>query len=161
MEFKHFSHDHGLVYHQVPQGSEIHCSGCKFPGSSNVYVCWKCSYFLHEQCFCATRSLKHSSHPLHPLTLVSYPTYPSSSFFCNSCNLIGNGFCYCCSECEFDIHIRCAHMTNIATNVHVSHPTNSVPCIPAPNDAHNLNPHDQNHVYPPQNNPFPNYVPSL
>ncbi|KAL0464371.1 UNVERIFIED_CONTAM: hypothetical protein Slati_0324700 [Sesamum latifolium] len=109
MEFKHFSHNHGLVFHQLPQGSEIHCSGCKSPGLGNVYVCWQCSYFLHEQCFRAARSLKHPSHPLHPLTLVPFPTYPSASFFCNSCNHAGYGFSYSCSECEFDIHVHCAH----------------------------------------------------
>ncbi|KAI3448945.1 hypothetical protein Pfo_005610 [Paulownia fortunei] len=161
MEFKHFSHNHGLVFHQMPQGSEIHCSGCKSPGSGNVYACWKCSYFLHEQCFRATRSLKHPSHPLHPLTLVPYPTYPSTSFFCNSCNLVGNGFCYCCSECEFDVHVHCAHMTG-ATTTHVSHPTSvAVPNFSMPNDAHSFNHQLQNPIYPPiHNNLFPNYVPS-
>ncbi|CAI9103230.1 OLC1v1001679C1 [Oldenlandia corymbosa var. corymbosa] len=112
MEFKHFSHVHGLVYHQIPQGTEIQCSGCKFPGSGNVYACWQCSYFLHEQCFQASRSLKHHSHTAHPLTLVPYPTYPSNSFYCNTCNLIGNGFSYCCSECDFDLHIHCALKPN-------------------------------------------------
>ncbi|KAK4416166.1 hypothetical protein Salat_2724000 [Sesamum alatum] len=156
MEFKHFSHIHGLVFHQTPQGSEIHCSGCKSPAvasSANVYVCWKCNYFLHEQCFRATRSLTHPSHPLHPLTLVPYPTYPSTSFFCNSCNLVGNGFCYCCSECEFDVHVHCAHHMS-AANVSTTHPNTSVA-------VHNNFPQPQNHVYPPvQNNTFPNYVSS-
>ncbi|KAL0374031.1 UNVERIFIED_CONTAM: hypothetical protein Sradi_3318800 [Sesamum radiatum] len=163
MEFKHFSHIHGLVFHQTPQGSEIHCSGCKSPGSAgNVYVCWKCNYFLHEQCFRATRSLRHPSHLLHPLTLVPYPTYPSTSFFCNSCNLIGNGFRYCCSECEFDVHVHCAHMS---TNISTTHPNTSVAVqnfTTTNEQTHNFaNPQPQNHVYPPvQNNTFPNYVSS-
>lgn len=157
MEFKHFSHIHGLVFHQPPQGSEIHCSGCKSPGpAGNVYACWKCNYFLHEQCFRATRSLNHPSHSIHPLTLVPYPTYPSTQFFCNSCSLVGNGFCYCCSECEFDVHVHCAHM---AASPHLSHSAS----VPLPNMSHNPQvynhqPH-QNHVYPPiQHNPFPSYA---
>ncbi|EYU27142.1 hypothetical protein MIMGU_mgv1a026726mg, partial [Erythranthe guttata] len=104
MEFMHFSHNHGLVYHQAIQGYEFHCSGCKSAGSGDVYVCWQCNYFLHEHCFRSERSLKHPYHPLHPLTLMPSPTYPSGSFSCNSCSLDGDGFSYSCSECEFDIH---------------------------------------------------------
>ncbi|KAL6557458.1 hypothetical protein OROMI_017808 [Orobanche minor] len=161
MEFKHFSHKHGLFFHQTPQGSDIHCSGCKSPGSGNVYACWKCNYFLHEHCFRAKRSLEHPSHPIHPLTLVPYPTYASTSFFCNSCNLAGSGFCYCCSECEFDVHVHCAHtVTGGAPNPHGSHLASAV----VANDPHGYN-HQahQNSIYPPpiQNNLFPNYVPSL
>ncbi|KAL2234239.1 uncharacterized protein LOC105170022 [Sesamum indicum] len=154
MEFKHFSHNHGLVFHQLPQGSEIHCSGCKSPGLGNVYVCWQCSYFLHEQCFRAARSLKHPSHPLHPLTLVPFPTYPSGSFFCNSCNHAGYGLSYSCSECEFDIHVHCAHLPN--PNSHLSPSP-----IANPNFSQNFNPQPQNPIYPPpiQTNAFPGYPP--
>ncbi|KAL2491473.1 Cysteine/Histidine-rich C1 domain family protein [Abeliophyllum distichum] len=152
MEFKHFSHNHGLVFHQLPQGTEIHCSGCKTVASGLVYACWQCRYFLHEQCFQATRSFKHPSHPLHPLTLVPYPTHPSSSFFCDSCNILGNGFCYCCSECDFDLHVHCAY--NSAT-----------PPVNFPNfavETQNFNPHaapnmPQNSTHPTiQNSPYPN-----
>ncbi|KAI3444938.1 hypothetical protein Pfo_001603 [Paulownia fortunei] len=159
MEFKHFSHNHGLVFHQMPQGSEIHCSGCKSPGSGNVYVCWQCSYFLHEQCFRAARSLKHPSHPLHPVTLVPFPTYPSGSFFCNSCNLAGDGFSYSCSECEFDIHVHCAHMPN--ANPHVPPSPVAAPNFSTPNAAQNFNSQPHNPIYPPpiQTSAFPTYPP--
>lgn len=152
MEFKHFSHSHGLVFHQTGQGPEVHCSGCRSPGSGNIYACWKCNYFLHEQCFRATRSLSHPSHPIHPLTLVSYPTYPSTQFFCNSCNLVGNGFCYCCSECDFDVHVHCAHL---AAPPNLSHSTS----VPLPNSTHNFSHHpNQNPLYPPPlTTPFPTY----
>nr|GMD59496.1 putative DC1, C1-like, Zinc finger, RING/FYVE/PHD-type [Ipomoea batatas] len=82
----------------MPQGAQIQCSGCHCPGTGPVYACWRCSFFLHDQCFRASRSLKHPSHHLHPLTLTPYPTYPSNSFYCNSCTLIGSGFSYSCSE---------------------------------------------------------------
>ncbi|CAK9144774.1 unnamed protein product [Ilex paraguariensis] len=119
-QYKHFSHIHGLLFHQMPQGSEIHCSGCNSSGSGCVYVCWQCNFFLHEQCFQANRSMKHPYHPTHSLTLVPYPTYPSNSFFCNSCCQVGTGFSYSCSECEFDLHVHCAYMTQ--TTPHVSQP---------------------------------------
>ncbi|KAL3815031.1 hypothetical protein ACJIZ3_016299 [Penstemon smallii] len=175
MEVNHFSHNHGLVFHQMPQGSKIHCSACKSPGSGNVYVCWQCRHFLHEQCFRATRSLKHPSHTLHPLTLMPYPTYPSGSFFCNSCTLIGNGLSYSCMECQFDMHVHCALVPN--ANPHVPPFSATEPNFYVPNDAQNYHlnpiyPHTfptyppQNSTqifspYPPiQNNPFPNFPPS-
>ncbi|KAL8495900.1 hypothetical protein ACS0TY_019860 [Phlomoides rotata] len=135
MELKHFSHNHGLAFHQVPQGTQIHCSACKSPASANAYACWQCNYFLHEQCFRAARSLKHPSHPHHPLTLVPFPTYPSGSFVCNTCNHSGDGFSYTCSECEFDLHVHCALM-----------PT------PNPHPLPNYNSQPQNPIYPPPHN---------
>ncbi|KAK2977022.1 hypothetical protein RJ640_022288 [Escallonia rubra] len=112
MEYRHFSHGHALNLHEMPQGAETRCSGCNSPATGSVYVCWHCSFFLHEQCFRATRSLKHPSHPTHPLTLVPYPTYPSNSFFCNACTQVGTGLSYSCSDCEFDLHIQCAYSLN-------------------------------------------------
>ncbi|GFP93137.1 hypothetical protein PHJA_001458000 [Phtheirospermum japonicum] len=156
MEFKHFSHTHGLVFHHT--GSEVHCSGCKSSATGNVYACWKCNYFLHEQCFRATRSLNHPAHPTHPLTLVPYPTYPSSSIICHSCHLVGNGFSYCCSECEFDVHVHCAHLVT-GTPTGSSHLTS---LVVHDTHGHSFNNQVQNPIYPPpiQNNLFPNYVPS-
>ncbi|KAL6495649.1 hypothetical protein OROGR_030212 [Orobanche gracilis] len=148
MEFKHFSHHHGLVLHQMPQGSEAQCSGCKSPASGEIYACWQCNYFLHGQCFRAARSLKHPSHPLHPLTLVPFPTHPSGSFLCNACHNAGDGFSYCCSACEFDIHVHCACLPN-ASN----------PLVPSPPPL--TDPNFNNHIYPPpiQTSPYPTYPP--
>ncbi|XP_019191908.1 PREDICTED: uncharacterized protein LOC109186399 [Ipomoea nil] len=132
MEFKHFSHNHGLVFHQMPQSAQIQCSGCHCLGTGPVYTCWRCSFFLHDQCFRANRSLKHPSHPLHPLTLTPYPTYPSNSFYCNSCTLIGSGFSYSCSECDFDLHVHCAYSPI---------PNQPIPCShPNPNPIPNFSP---------------------
>ncbi|KAM7512290.1 hypothetical protein LguiB_011165 [Lonicera macranthoides] len=146
MESKHFSHTHGLIVHQVPGGSEITCSGCKFPGTGSVYACWPCGYFLHEQCFHATRSMNHASHQTHPLTLVPYPTYPSNSFFCNSCNLVGSGLSYSCSNCDFDLHVHCAFMPS-TTTTYDSYPPSMNLNYPIPEKT------------TPQNNPIPIYPP--
>lgn len=131
----------------MPQGTEIQCSGCKFPGSGGAYVCWQCSYFLHEKCFHASRSLKHPSHTAHPLTLVPYPTYPSNSFYCNICNLAGSGFSYCCSECDFDLHVHCAFVPNPTPGIE-----NSSTTLPYPNSgyggAHNFNPQPASPAHP-------------
>ncbi|MFS8026760.1 putative transcription factor interactor and regulator Znf-B family [Helianthus anomalus] len=65
--FKHFSHLHNLIMHQMPQGIEVSCSACHSSATGIVYVCWQCNFFLHDQCYQANRSLKHPSHPIHPL----------------------------------------------------------------------------------------------
>ncbi|KAI3818662.1 hypothetical protein L1987_12477 [Smallanthus sonchifolius] len=114
--YKHFSHAHNLIIHQTHEAAKMSCSGCNSPVIGTVYACWQCNFVLHEQCFHATRSLKHPSHPSHPLTLVPYPTYPSNSFYCNSCKLTGTGLSYSCSDCEFDLHVHCAH-----SYMHVQH----------------------------------------
>ncbi|KAK1424921.1 hypothetical protein QVD17_20262 [Tagetes erecta] len=132
---KHFSHLHNLVMHQMPEGVQVTCSCCNSSGTGTVYVCWQCNFFVHAQCFKATRSLKHPSHPLHPLTLVPYPTYPSNSFYCNSCQSIGTGFSYSCADCEFDLHVQCACPISEATSfqelvqVHNSNMENNVPFV--------------------------------
>ncbi|XP_075477570.1 uncharacterized protein LOC142518661 [Primulina tabacum] len=173
MEFKHFSHTHSLVFHQVQHGSQVQCSGCKTPGTGNVYACWQCSYFLHEHCYRATRSLRNPTHPVHPLTLMPYPTYPSNTFICNSCHIAGNGFSYGCAECDFDLHIHCASnnpyptpytsqsnvaitnpiyppiQTNPYPNYNPPHNPSDIPCFSQPQGAT---------TYPPlQSNPFPTY----
>ncbi|KAL8268339.1 hypothetical protein R6Q59_002137 [Mikania micrantha] len=154
--YKHFSHMHNLVMHQMPEGIDVSCSGCNASANQTVYVCWQCNFFLHEQCFRATRSLKHPSHPSHPLTLVPYPTYPSNSFYCNSCQIMGTGFSYSCADCEFDLHVQCAHSISGAISfqelvpagwngVHNSNMANNVPFASVP-DSHSIpfiHTHDQ------------------
>ncbi|XP_051123475.1 uncharacterized protein LOC127246258 [Andrographis paniculata] len=117
--YKHFSHAHALAVHHTAPGSDVHCSGCKSRAAGCVYACWACNYFLDQQCFAAARSMLHPAHPTHPLTLLPYPTYASASFFCNACGLAGDAFCYCCSDCEFDVHVRCAaaHNPNAAAGL--------------------------------------------
>ncbi|KAK9051595.1 hypothetical protein SSX86_028222 [Deinandra increscens subsp. villosa] len=119
--YKHFSHLHNLIMHQMPEGIDVSCSGCHSSATGTVYVCWQCNFFLHDQCYYATRSLKHPSHPPHPLTLVPYPTYQSNSFYCNSCEIIGTGFSYSCADCEFDLHVQCAHSISGATSLNNAH----------------------------------------
>ncbi|KAK9064371.1 hypothetical protein SSX86_015753 [Deinandra increscens subsp. villosa] len=109
---QHFSHPHTLSFHKsLDQDAQlITCNGCTFPCTGTpVYSCDPCKFFLHDQCFNATRSLNHSSHPQHPLSLFPSPTYTSGSFVCNSCNKTGSGLCFCCPACGFDLHIHCAY----------------------------------------------------
>ncbi|KAL4563689.1 hypothetical protein LXL04_027734 [Taraxacum kok-saghyz] len=107
---KHFSHPHNLSFHKSLEGAQLTCTGCNFPCTGTpVYSCRRCKFFLHDQCFNAARSLIHPSHPAHPLSLFPSSTYSGGSFICSSCNQIGSGLCFCCSVCEFDLHIHCAY----------------------------------------------------
>ncbi|KAL1818781.1 hypothetical protein ACET3Z_013650 [Daucus carota] len=138
MEHKHFSHPHGLTFHQNKLKSETNCSGCKLPCSENTYVCWECRFFLHQQCFDAPRSLDHPSHPIHPLNLVPYPTYQSGRFICDSCHLPGFGFSFSCSKCEYDLHLHCSKVTAESSKSelkqihHKSHPEHVLHLLPSP-----------------------------
>ncbi|KAL4585797.1 hypothetical protein LXL04_010423 [Taraxacum kok-saghyz] len=114
--FKHFSHAHNLAIHQSHEAANMSCTACNLLAMGTIYACWQCNFILHDQCFRATRSLNHPSHPSHPLTLVPYPTYPSNSFYCNSCKLTGTGLSYSCSDCEFDLHVHCAHSISNASH---------------------------------------------
>ncbi|XP_028092868.1 F-box protein At5g07610-like [Camellia sinensis] len=115
---KHFSHPHNLTLLKFPNIG-IDCSGCNLPCSGVIFVCSQCKFFLHQQCFLASRSINHPSHPIHPLTLVPYPTYTSGSFTCDSCGQSGSGFCFSCSSCDFDLHIHCASENTTTTNQEV------------------------------------------
>ncbi|CAL5328381.1 unnamed protein product [Camellia sinensis] len=115
---KHFSHPHNLTLLKFPNIG-IDCSGCNLPCSGVIFVCSQSKFFLHQQCFLASRSINHPSHPIHPLTLVPYPTYASGSFTCDSCGQSGSGFCFSCSSCDFDLHIHCASENTTTTNQEV------------------------------------------
>ncbi|KAK4372224.1 hypothetical protein RND71_007608 [Anisodus tanguticus] len=108
---QHFSHSHNLkIVNPADQAKTLTCNACEQPDNNkpNFHGCNSCQYFLHENCFNAPRFLVHSSHPSHPLTLLQTPTYSSHSYTCKACGSAGNGFCFSCACCEFDIHLQCA-----------------------------------------------------
>ncbi|XP_055817766.1 protein VACUOLELESS GAMETOPHYTES-like [Solanum dulcamara] len=114
---QHFSHPHILKLIVNPTDTEtelLTCNACEQPNNSNkpFYGCNTCQYFLHENCFNAPRFLNHTSHSSHPLTLHQIPSYSSRSYTCKACGSAGNGFCFSCACCEFDIHLQCASCPN-------------------------------------------------
>ncbi|XP_024992439.1 histone-lysine N-methyltransferase 2D-like [Cynara cardunculus var. scolymus] len=143
--FNHFSHPHKLSFHKSLEAAQLVCTGCKFTCTGTpVYSCRPCKFFLHEQCFDAPRSMTHPAHPPHPLSLFPSPTYSSGSFICSSCDQIGSGLCFCCSICEFDLHIHCAYndpnlkmgstapLKQIQLKSHPNHLVHHVPKPPYP-----------------------------
>ncbi|XP_016459592.1 protein VACUOLELESS GAMETOPHYTES-like [Nicotiana tabacum] len=108
---QHFSHSHILKLVNPTEVETLTCNACEQPNNNNkpnFYGCSSCQYFLHENCFNAPRFLDHSSHSSHPLTLLASPTYSSRSYTCKACGSVGNGFCFSCACCEFDVHLQCA-----------------------------------------------------
>ncbi|XP_075095916.1 protein VACUOLELESS GAMETOPHYTES-like [Nicotiana tabacum] len=108
---QHFSHPHNLKLVNPTESETLSCNACEKPNNNNkpnFYGCNSCQYFLHENYLNAPRFLDHSSHPSHPLNLFPIPTYSSRSYTCKACGSNGNGFCFSCACCEFDIHLQCA-----------------------------------------------------
>ncbi|KAH0782411.1 hypothetical protein KY290_002009 [Solanum tuberosum] len=117
---QHFSHPH-ILKPIVNPPETLTCNACEQPNNNkpNFHGCNSCQYFLHDNCFNAPRFLNHSSHPSHPLTLHQIPSYSSRSYTCKACGSAGNGFCFSCAACGFDIHLQCASSpSSILVNNH-------------------------------------------
>ncbi|XP_012849640.1 PREDICTED: uncharacterized protein LOC105969431 [Erythranthe guttata] len=126
---QHFNHKHILTHLQIDEVvEETRCNACGCDvdcdsglDDKQLYGCTDCKYFLHEKCAEAPRSIEHRSHPSHRLTLHAAPTYSNQSFICNACGHVGDGFCYSCAHCSFDLHIFCSAWPH-TTLVEEEHP---------------------------------------
>ncbi|CAH2060452.1 unnamed protein product [Thlaspi arvense] len=119
----HFSHPHRLQL--IPTTSSPPCSACKLAGGSDrVYSCRPCNFYLHESCSKMNQVITHPSHPSHMLTLLVAPVYDGGYFNCDGCGVMGTGFSYQCSACDFDIHALCAYKP--LSIIHMSHPQHSL-----------------------------------
>ncbi|ESQ51205.1 hypothetical protein EUTSA_v10016319mg [Eutrema salsugineum] len=119
----HFSHPHRLQL--TPATSSPPCSACKLAGGNGrVYSCRPCNFSLHESCSKMSQVITHPSHPSHTLTLLVAPVYDGGYFNCDGCGVIGTGFGYQCSRCDFDIHALCAYKP--LSIIHKSHPQHNL-----------------------------------
>ncbi|GAA0183861.1 hypothetical protein LIER_31202 [Lithospermum erythrorhizon] len=109
---QNFTHPHVLHHLKLDEQKPITCNACEETITTTIpfHGCPSCNFHLHTQCFTSPLYLHHPSHPSHPLTLLPTPTYSSRSFNCDACGFRGNGSCYNCSSCDFDIHLRCANL---------------------------------------------------
>ena len=91
---------------------EIDCPVCgnklgNMPLSSGVVICSDgCQYGVHGSCAHLPQEVKSPFHPQHPITLKR-PQY-GRRFVCMGCNLLVNGFGYCCNYCDFQLDRECA-----------------------------------------------------
>ncbi|PWA45710.1 cysteine/Histidine-rich C1 domain family protein [Artemisia annua] len=137
MDYKHFSHPHNLIIHRAYElGIQVNCSGCNSPCDNTttaVHACHPCNYFLHDHCANAGRYVKHPCHKAHPLILLPHPTYAGNTFICNACGHPGKSFSYCCTPCEFDLHVGCAFLPISVTHKAHQHELSlsyGVPVVP-------------------------------
>ncbi|KAF5764594.1 putative chromatin regulator PHD family [Helianthus annuus] len=102
-------------------------------------ICFKlCTLLLYH--FLRGVSLHFFWCYLRVLKLFASPTYKSGSFLCDLCEKTGSGFCFCCSNCEFDLHIHCAYNTlnprsptSLPDEVELkSHPNHRLKLFPKP-----------------------------
>ncbi|CAH2047947.1 unnamed protein product, partial [Thlaspi arvense] len=112
----HFLHDHHLrLDDNILYDENKLCQACVLPiFEGNSYSCMECEFILHETCVKSRRRIQHALHP-HPLTLADKSDDISEyGFFqCNACKRFCGGFVYKCpmKECEFDLDVRCASVS--------------------------------------------------
>ncbi|CAN6996004.1 hypothetical protein BRARA_E00894 [Brassica rapa] len=110
----HFLHDHHLYLQaSILYDENKFCQACVLPiFEGNIYSCIECGFILHETCAQSRRKLQHALHP-HPLTLRHVNPYEYVGFTCDACDRLCGGFIYGChlKECDFDLDIRCASIS--------------------------------------------------
>jgi hypothetical protein len=122
-EIKHFCHEHDLKLTKEELQSDEKCDGCMHPIFPHpFYSCAQCGFFLHKSCVELPRKMRHPLHP-HLLTLFAKTPYAGfSSFYCNVCRRVCNGFTYHCEECMFDADVQCSLISDILTHDGHEHP---------------------------------------
>ena len=108
---KYFDHPHHQLSLGKTNNSEIDCPACgKKLDSSSHYICSDgCTYGVHKSCAELPQVVQSPFHPQHTLTLKR-PRY-SRQFVCKGCNLLSNGFCYHCNDCNFQLDRECPFVT--------------------------------------------------
>ncbi|PON40242.1 Zinc finger, PHD-type, partial [Parasponia andersonii] len=114
MENQHFCRQrHILLLIRDSKISNDHllCEICNSLVAAPYYVCDSCKYYAHKSCTELPRQINHSIHPRHPLTLLTQKV-----FFCDSCKQnFKNTLCFSCIQCNFDLDVECAQMSNSIT----------------------------------------------
>ncbi|KAJ4822062.1 hypothetical protein Tsubulata_011519 [Turnera subulata] len=101
----HSFHVHKLTLttHNV---QEEYWFACQVPIlSTPYYSCLPCQVFIHGRCLEIPQERQHPYHPQHPLFIKNLH---GSRWHCSSCKLIIKGLGYCCNQCGFGLHTRCA-----------------------------------------------------
>ncbi|XP_050374618.1 uncharacterized protein LOC126792188 [Argentina anserina] len=124
-EFQHFNHDHPLLFNKHEASSQpALCSACEDPVLGPNYSCdQRCDFILHKSCAKLPREiLQHPMHDKHPLLLLTAKSRSYSMFACDICRKSFKSFSYTCSECRFDIDIKCAsNFKSMGCLLHFSH----------------------------------------
>ncbi|KAL6273081.1 hypothetical protein ACE6H2_023773 [Prunus campanulata] len=109
-QIEHVRHEHPLMSKEEQKEEDcplVFCSACEDPVLGPSYTCNQCrpAFVLHKSC--ADELLPERNHPIHrkhPLILFS----ATDGIFCKACGQRCRGFTYACSQCHFDIDLKCA-----------------------------------------------------
>ncbi|GFY93606.1 hypothetical protein Acr_09g0000520 [Actinidia rufa] len=84
------------------KGDEM-CNACMQRISAPYYGCSDCDFRLHKYCSELPDEIQHPLHPQHALSLLK-----RCFVECKACGDLCNGFAYYCSECRFNLDVKCA-----------------------------------------------------
>ena len=114
-EIQHFSHKHRLKLNEY-QKYLARCAACPFSLRGDVYGCYDCQYYLHEECAKLEDEIEHSHQPFHSLKLRA--SADDGDFNCDVCQERWAGFTYRCTDCNFKVDARCAPKSKIRLPFH-------------------------------------------
>ncbi|TQE03329.1 hypothetical protein C1H46_011055 [Malus baccata] len=110
-------HEHSLTFKEEKEndGPPQFCKGCLEPLFGPHYTCDTCDkwstgykFNIHKSCAELPIEIRHSIHPEHPLILKNNLYSTCGVCKCNQSRRRGYILSYCCSECDFSIHVKCA-----------------------------------------------------
>ncbi|XP_017984256.1 PREDICTED: uncharacterized protein LOC18586174 [Theobroma cacao] len=86
---------------------EAECFACWKPLLDSAYLSLDFGFFIHKKCVDLPIEISHLFHCQHPLILQ----FNSKRLPCQICQRTQpRGFVYCCSPCQFALHIACAEL---------------------------------------------------
>ncbi|MBA0869629.1 hypothetical protein Goshw_000793, partial [Gossypium schwendimanii] len=99
---------------------ETNCFACRKPLLDSPFISFDSRFHLHKKCLDLPIEVNHLFHSQHPLVLQ----FNSQRLPCQICQITQpRGLVYCCSPCEFTLHIACVERpTRINHPCHRDHP---------------------------------------
>ncbi|XVF83578.1 hypothetical protein PTKIN_Ptkin16aG0500500 [Pterospermum kingtungense] len=110
------------VDHHPQELKEANCFTCRSTLLDSAYLSLVSGFYLHKKCIELPLEINHLCHRKHPLLLQFKPQFLPWS--CQICKELIQylGLVYCCSTCEFALHVNCVSPTpTIQGEVH-EHP---------------------------------------
>ncbi|KAJ8760640.1 hypothetical protein K2173_015307 [Erythroxylum novogranatense] len=103
------------------------CNGCSNFILGPAYICETCeNFWLHESCSSLPPRVQSPLHLAHSLNLISKPPnqmyhhfrYPETTYFfiCDGCKDISPGFSYNCTDCGFNLDVKCGLLDNVESH---------------------------------------------
>ncbi|XP_059631013.1 uncharacterized protein LOC132273922 [Cornus florida] len=120
--YKHSCHRHSLKRYGwtldwiLNRYGRSTCKGCRVQVSNDFYGCIGCKYWVCRSCYKLPPEIRHPFHKEHPLTLLFESPYKGLGVECNACSKKCMGFIYNCSECKFDLGVKCASLIPTTKN---------------------------------------------